>query len=110
MSPTVIGGLLTFSIARYVGVGQKRSTIAQLVGLLSDQDAMGHCVVVAATASDSAPLQVRHKSCLSRQFLVYAQSLVMVVQQWYFLVHKRLKSHLGLHLRSNSYRCPSDQG
>lgn len=42
----------------YVGVGQKRSTIAQLVGLLSEQDAMGHCVVVAATASDSAPLQV----------------------------------------------------
>ncbi|CAM9106295.1 unnamed protein product [Ectocarpus sp. 6 AP-2014] len=41
----------------YVGVGQKRSTIAQLVGLLSEQDAMGHCVVVAATASDSAPLQ-----------------------------------------------------
>lgn len=44
--------------ARYVGVGQKRSTIAQLVGLLTEQEAMGHCVVVAATASDSAPLQV----------------------------------------------------
>lgn len=44
---------------RYVGVGQKRSTIAQLVGLLSEQEAMGHCVVVAATASDSAPLQVK---------------------------------------------------
>lgn len=43
---------------RYVGVGQKRSTIAQLVGLLTEQEAMGHCVVVAATASDSAPLQV----------------------------------------------------
>lgn len=41
----------------YVGVGQKRSTIAQLVGLLTEQEAMGHCVVVAATASDSAPLQ-----------------------------------------------------
>ncbi|CAM9865924.1 unnamed protein product [Scytosiphon promiscuus] len=39
----------------YVGVGQKRSTIAQLVGLLTEQEAMGHCVVVAATASDSAP-------------------------------------------------------
>lgn len=50
------GGLDT---RRYVGVGQKRSTIAQLVGLLSEQEAMGHCVVVAATASDSAPLQVK---------------------------------------------------
>lgn len=47
---------------RYVGVGQKRSTIAQLVGLLTEQEAMGHCVVVAATASDSAPLQVHQQS------------------------------------------------
>merc|ERR1719223_159809 len=41
----------------YVGVGQKRSTIAQLVGTLEDAGATGHVVVVAATASDSAPLQ-----------------------------------------------------
>lgn len=57
--------------SRYVGVGQKRSTIAQLVGLLSEQDAMGHCVVVAATASDSAPLQVLAQSArdLCREYL-----------------------------------------
>merc|ERR1719330_629969 len=41
----------------YVGVGQKRSTIAQLVGQLDEKDAMGNCIIVAATASDSAPLQ-----------------------------------------------------
>jgi len=41
----------------YVGVGQKRSTIAQLVGALEAADAMDHTIVVAATASDSAPLQ-----------------------------------------------------
>ncbi len=41
----------------YVGVGQKRSTIAQLVGTLEEAKAMGHTIVVAATASDSAPLQ-----------------------------------------------------
>lgn len=41
----------------YVGVGQKRSTIAQLVGALEEAGAMGHCTVVAATASDAAPLQ-----------------------------------------------------
>jgi len=41
----------------YVGVGQKRSTIAQLVGALEEAGAMGNCIVVAATASDSAPLQ-----------------------------------------------------
>jgi F-type H+-transporting ATPase subunit alpha len=41
----------------YVGVGQKRSTIAQLVGQLHDKGAMDNCIIVAATASDSAPLQ-----------------------------------------------------
>jgi len=41
----------------YVGVGQKRSTIAQLVNVLEEAGALKHTVVVAATASDSAPLQ-----------------------------------------------------
>lgn len=41
----------------YVGIGQKRSTIAQLVNSLEGSDAMAHTIVVAATASDSAPLQ-----------------------------------------------------
>lgn len=40
-----------------MGVGQKRSTIAQLVGSLTDAKAMDHTCVVAATASDAAPLQ-----------------------------------------------------
>ncbi|MBT4890789.1 MAG: F0F1 ATP synthase subunit alpha [Rhodospirillales bacterium] len=41
----------------YVAVGQKRSTVAQLVKTLTDYDAMKYSVVVAATASDPAPLQ-----------------------------------------------------
>merc|ERR1712087_852036 len=41
----------------YVGVGQKRSTIAQLVGQLDQADAMKYSIVVSATASDAAPLQ-----------------------------------------------------
>ena len=41
----------------YVGVGQKRSSIAQLVGQLEEENSMGHTVIVAATASDAAPLQ-----------------------------------------------------
>jgi len=41
----------------YVGVGQKRSTIAQLVGTLEEAQAMAHTIIVAATASDAAPLQ-----------------------------------------------------
>jgi len=41
----------------YVAVGQKRSTVAQLVRTLEDQGVMEYCTVVAATASDPAPMQ-----------------------------------------------------
>jgi F-type H+-transporting ATPase subunit alpha len=41
----------------YVAVGQKRSTVAQLVKTLTDNGAMEYSIVVAATASDPAPLQ-----------------------------------------------------
>ena len=41
----------------YVAVGQKRSTVAQLVRTLEEQGAMEYSIVVAATASDPAPLQ-----------------------------------------------------
>ncbi len=41
----------------YVAVGQKRSTVAQLVKTLEDNGAMEYSIVIAATASDSAPLQ-----------------------------------------------------
>jgi len=41
----------------YVAVGQKRSTVAQLVKRLTDADAMKYTIVVSATASDAAPLQ-----------------------------------------------------
>lgn len=41
----------------YVAVGQKRSTVAQLVRTLSDAGALDYTIIVAATASDPAPLQ-----------------------------------------------------
>ncbi|MBV9749736.1 MAG: F0F1 ATP synthase subunit alpha, partial [Acetobacteraceae bacterium] len=41
----------------YVAVGQKRSTVAQLVRTLEEQGAMDYSIVVAATASDPAPMQ-----------------------------------------------------
>jgi len=41
----------------YVAIGQKRSTVAQLVKKLSDADAMKYTIIVSATASDAAPLQ-----------------------------------------------------
>ena len=41
----------------YVAVGQKRSSVAQIVKVLQDNDAMSYTCVVAATASEAAPLQ-----------------------------------------------------
>uniref|UniRef100_UPI003A97384D F0F1 ATP synthase subunit alpha n=1 Tax=Roseibium sp. TaxID=1936156 RepID=UPI003A97384D len=41
----------------YVAVGQKRSTVAQFVKTLEDAGALEYSIVVAATASDAAPLQ-----------------------------------------------------
>jgi len=41
----------------YVAVGQKRSTVAQIVKRLTNADAMKYTTVVSATASDAAPLQ-----------------------------------------------------
>ena len=41
----------------YVAVGQKRSTVAQLVQTLEQHDAMKYTIIVAATASEAAPLQ-----------------------------------------------------
>ena len=41
----------------YVAVGQKRSTVAQLVKVLEERGALEYSIVVAATASDPAPMQ-----------------------------------------------------
>ncbi|KAL2176063.1 P-loop containing nucleoside triphosphate hydrolase protein [Thermothelomyces heterothallicus CBS 202.75] len=41
----------------YAAVGQKRSTVAQLVKTLEENDAMKYSIVIAATASEAAPLQ-----------------------------------------------------
>ncbi len=44
-------------ICIYVAVGQKRSTVAQVVKTLEERGAMEYTIVVAATASDPAPMQ-----------------------------------------------------
>lgn len=48
-------GLNVFCV--YVAIGQKRSTVARVVKILEEHDAMKYTTVVAATASDPAPLQ-----------------------------------------------------
>ena len=41
----------------YVAIGQKQSSVAQIVKVLEDHDALKYTIVVSATASDPAPLQ-----------------------------------------------------
>ncbi|NLG36914.1 MAG: F0F1 ATP synthase subunit alpha [Clostridiales bacterium] len=41
----------------YVAIGQKASTITRIAGILEEHGAMEYCVLVASTASDSAPMQ-----------------------------------------------------
>ncbi len=54
---TIINQKGTGVICIYVAIGQKRSTVAQVVKTLEEYGAMEHTIVVAATASDPAPLQ-----------------------------------------------------
>nr|WP_320133306.1 F0F1 ATP synthase subunit alpha [uncultured Holophaga sp.] len=53
---TIINQKDTGVICIYVAIGQKRSTIAQVVKTLEEYDAMKHTIVVAASASEPAPL------------------------------------------------------
>ncbi len=53
---TIINQKDTGVVCIYVAIGQKRSTIAQVVKTLEEYDAMKHTIVVAASASEAAPL------------------------------------------------------
>ena len=57
----------------YVAIGQKRSTVAQLVKTLADFGALEYSIVVAATASDPAPLQFQapYTGCAMGEYFRY---------------------------------------
>ncbi|HET8563680.1 MAG TPA: F0F1 ATP synthase subunit alpha, partial [Candidatus Binatia bacterium] len=58
-------------ICIYVAIGQKRSTVAQVVDKLREDGAMDYSIVVAATASESAPLQyiAPYSGCTMGEYL-----------------------------------------
>jgi len=60
-------------ICVYVAIGQKESTVAGVVETLRDHGAMDHTVVVAASASDSAPLQyiAPYAGCAIAEYFMY---------------------------------------
>ena len=57
ITDTIINQKNTDVICIYVAIGQKESTVAQIVKVLEDHKAMDYTVVVSATSSDPAPLQ-----------------------------------------------------
>lgn len=68
-------------ICIYVAIGQKQSTVANIVNTLTEEGAMDYSVVVAATASDSAPLQyiAPYSGCSMAEYFMYKGKDVLII-------------------------------
>jgi F-type H+-transporting ATPase subunit alpha len=68
-------------ICIYVAIGQKKSTVAQMVQMLEDKGAMKYTIVVSATASDVAPLQyiAPYAGCAMGEEFMYAGKHVLII-------------------------------
>lgn len=68
-------------ICIYVAIGQKASTVAQLVQNLENKGAMEYTIVVSATASDVAPLQyiAPYAGCAIGEYFMYQGKDVLIV-------------------------------
>ena len=65
----------------YVAIGQKRSTVVNVVKTLEENGAMDYCVVVAATASEPAPLQyiAPYAGCAIAEHFTYNGGHALVI-------------------------------
>ncbi len=68
-------------ICIYVAIGQKQSTVAQLVKTLSDKGAMDYTIVVSATASAVAPMQyiAPYAGCAMGEYFMYKGKHVLII-------------------------------
>ncbi len=68
-------------ICIYVAIGQKKSTVAQLVKTLEDKGAMEYSIVVSSTASDVAPLQyiAPYAGCAMAEHFMYQGKDVLII-------------------------------
>ncbi len=78
---TIINQKDTGVICIYVAIGQKRSTIAQVVKTLSDYEALNHTIVVSASASEPASLQYLspYAGCAIGEYFMHKGKDVLVV-------------------------------
>ncbi|MEG0372280.1 MAG: F0F1 ATP synthase subunit alpha, partial [Clostridium sp.] len=68
-------------ICIYVAIGQKQSTVAQIVNTLGDMGAMDYTIVISSTASDSAPLQfiAPYAGCSMGEYFMYKGKDVLII-------------------------------
>ena len=68
-------------ICIYVAIGQKKSTVAQMVQQLENKGAMKYTIVVSATASDVAPLQyiAPYAGCAMAEYYMYQGKHVLII-------------------------------
>jgi F-type H+-transporting ATPase subunit alpha len=68
-------------ICIYVAIGQKKSTVAQMVRQLEEKGAMKYTIVVSATASDVAPLQyiAPYAGCAMGEYFMYEGKHVLII-------------------------------
>ncbi len=68
-------------ICIYVAIGQKQSTVANIVNTLTEMGAMDYSVVVSSTASDSAPLQylAPYSGCSIGEYFMHKGKDVLIV-------------------------------
>ena len=78
---TIINQAKEDVICIYVAIGQKKSTIAQLVQTLEAKDAMKYTIIVSATASDVAPLQyiAPYAGCAMAEHFMYQGKDVLII-------------------------------
>ncbi|MGL4762683.1 MAG: F0F1 ATP synthase subunit alpha [Sarcina sp.] len=68
-------------ICIYVAIGQKQSTVANIVNTLESEGAMDYSIVVTATAAETAPLQYisPYSACSMAEYFMYKGKDVLVV-------------------------------
>lgn len=68
-------------ICIYVAIGQKRSTVAQIVDMLEKNGAMDYTIVVSATASELSPLQyiAPYSGCAMGEYFMYKGKDVLII-------------------------------
>ena len=78
---TIINQKGTGVVCVYVAIGQKRSTVAQVAETLAKNGAMDYTCIVAATASESAPLQyiAPYAGCSIAEYFMHKGKDVLVI-------------------------------